>query len=621
VNSPGSGPTQSPTRLVSVRVSVSIPTKGQSRVRPGYLSVNTQSLAIQLASVNGTGVTGVSPTTINTVAGARGCSAAAGQLVCTATASGSPGADIFSVTTYAGTNATGAVLSVGSVSAQIGSGGGKVPISNKLSLSLDGIIASIELSLSPDSAKRGDAVTSAVTLSAFDGSGAQIVGPSNFETPIVIGIQGDTDNAFALHAGSMSGSSLTIVKPTSGITLSYDGNSQASPVTVAAGVEGSSSIGADAGFSLRGKVPPPPVGTIYALNLGSGDGLGATVTEYDGSANGNVAPQITLQLSSKLYARSIAVDSSGNLYVGYFDNEYGFSASDGTPDKGNQVAIYAKGASGNATPTAILTSDPASQTALFPLYMSFNASGGLVTYGATAIDKIGGEDAMLTYAAGSKGQAQPTQAWAFASPTFHYAGPTGLALDASGNFYVNGALHSSLGPAYGLYVALASDNGNPSVNPSRTIPWETETELEPGLTTNVSLNSSGEIFIANTTLVGDGSYPSCQGHANVYAAGVSGSDIKPLRILTLDTVYTTDPQCSSYRNPMQPFFPTIALYATTLFVADDFNNAIDEFAADASGTVTPSVRITGSSTGLSAPMALVITSVSGQAKARPARSP
>ena len=89
-----------------------------------------------------------------------------------------------------------------------------------------------------------------------------------------------------LHAAGKSGSSLSIVKPTSGITLTYDGNAQASAVTVQASVDGPSSIGANANFSLHGKVPPPPVGTIYALNLGAKDGLAATVTEYSGKAKG-----------------------------------------------------------------------------------------------------------------------------------------------------------------------------------------------------------------------------------------------------------------------------------------------------------------------------------------------
>ena len=623
VNSPGGGPTQSPTKLVPVKVTVTIPPG--SKVRPNYVSVNTQSLVIQLSSVDGGGVSGVNPTTMNTVVHARGCKTGGAGLVCTATAWGSPGQDVFSVTTYAGENATGSVLSAGTVRAKIDSGGGGVPISNDLSLALYGIIASLQLQVTPNSAKRGEPTDATVTLDAFDASGAQIVGSSDYWSAVQLSIQGSTNKAFALHAGGKSGSSLTIVKPTSKITLSYDGNRQASSITLAANVDGPDdrpdSIGKSVNFILHGKQPPPPVGTIYALNFGSNYGRAATVTEYDGKAKGNAAPERTLNLDKKLYARSIAVDAKGNLYVGYFDNQYGFSPSNGSPDKRNEIAIYAPGASGNDAPTAVIVADPKTKTLIFPVYMSIDGSGNLVTYGATAVDGNAGNDAMLIYAAGSSGPAAPANAWAFVSPALRYPGPTGLALDTSGNFYVNGALHTALGPSYGLFVAPASDDSDPSVNPSRTIPWDTTTELTPGLTTNVALADSGEIFIGNSLQEGSGSSTSCQGRANVYSAGAGGgvTDVPPLRILTLSGIFTTNYLCDSPRNPLVAYFPALALYGTTLFAADDFNNAVAAFPASAHGTVKPSLRIAGAATQLDAPTALVITSLSGQAKARPVR--
>jgi hypothetical protein len=619
VNYPGGGG-QPPTKLIDVKVTVTVSHGHRSRVRPDYVSLNTQSLAIALTSVNGHGVSGVNATVIDTVARAHGCKSQGDSIACSATAQGSPGQDVFAVTTYAAENATGAVLSVGTVQAKIAGGGGNVPISNTLSLTLDGVIATLAVALSPGGAKRGDPMKAAVTLDAFDASGAHIVGPSDYSIPIVVTIQGDGVSAFELHAGSHSGSTLTIVKPPSNLTMSYDGDPRASSVTLQATVDGPS-IGAHAGFRLHGKEPPPPVGTIYALNLGSSDGRGATVTEYDGKATGNATPQRTLNLSSKLYARGLAVDTAGNLYVGYFDSEFGFSPSSGTPDGGNEIAVYAPGASGNTQPTAVLTADKSSKTTLFPLFVTFDAAGDLVTYGATAVDGNGGNDAVLTYAAGSAGAMAPLHGWNFGSTTIRYAGPTGLALDAAGDFYVNGALHTSLGPSYGLFVAAAADAGNPSAPAARTIPWDPTTELTPGVTTNVALDASGEPFVANSALHGSGSSTSCQGRANVFAAGSNGgiTDVPPLRVLTLDGTYTSNPLCDSPRDPLAPYFPSIALYGTSLFVADDFNNAIAAYASNDRGTVKASLRIAGAATGLDAPIALVITSASGRATARPAR--
>jgi len=610
VNSPGGGDPP-PTKLVNVKVSVTIPPHTKQRgIRQSYVSVNTESLVIELSSVNGGGVSGVNATTINTLSKSHGCKTADGATVCTANASGAVGDDVFAVTTYSQVNAIGSVLSVGTVQAKIAGNGGGVPITNKLSLSLDGVIAGLQLTLSPSSGQRGKAVKSKVLLTALDATGAQIVGPSRFASPIALAVQGDSDKAFLLQVNGKAAASFSIEKPTSNITLTYDGNSQASPATVAATVDGPGSTGVSADFELKGKAPPPPVGTIYALNLGSNDGQAATVTEYDGKSSGNSAPQVTLNLSAKLYARSIAVDSAGNIYIGYFDNAYGFSPSQGRPDRGNEIAVYPPGASGNAPPTYVLTYDKSTSTAVFPLFMSFDPSGNLVTFGATKVDGNGGNDAVLTYPPGSKGQASPAHAWAFGSPTLYYSGPTGLAVDGSGNFYVNAALHSSLGPSYGLFIAQASDNGNPSVNPSRTIPWDTTTELTPQLTTNVSLNTSGEIFIGNTALVGSGSYPSCQGRANVFSAGTTGgtTDVPPLRVITLQGVYTQNPQCDSSRNPLVPYFPALTPFGSTLFVADDFNNAIDAFSSNAHGNAKPEFQIAGSATGLNAPISLVITS-------------
>lgn len=622
VNSPG-GSNPPPTNLVKVKVTVTVPAQTRKGVRPDYISENTESLVIELSSVDGKGVTGVNPTTINTTPKARDCKVETGATVCSATASGSPGADVFAVTTFSGTSGHGNVLSSGTVQAKIQSGGGGVQISNQLSLSVGGIIASIKLSLSPKSGKRGTPMKSSVDLAAYDASGAEIVGPSEYALAITLAIQGDTAKAFLLHAGSKSGSSLTIVRPTSGITLAYDGSKEATTITLQATTDGSGSVGASANFTLHGKTPPPPVGTIYVLNLGAkGTGQGAIVTEYSGNAKGNAAPQNTLSLDSKLFARSITVDSAGNLYVGYLDTSTGVNPGTGQPDAANEIAVYAPGATGSAEPMAIVNSKASpNDSTLYPVYIAIDPSGRLVTYGATNVDGNSGsaKGAVLTYANGASGSVDPLYAFNFASPYIKYnnAGPTGLAIDSSNNFYVNGKLVAGFSSDYGLYVAAAADIGNANASAARTIPWDSITELAPGFTTNVSLDPTGEIYVGNVTTHGSGGSGTCQAQVNVYAAGASGgtTDVPPIRVLTLDGV-SSSKNCQS--NALLGYFPEITLYQQSVFVADVFNNAIDEFTSSDSGTVKPSLQITGPSTQLSAPAALAIASLSGQAKARPA---
>lgn len=617
VNSPGGGGTpQPPPNLVDVKVTVTIPPAKRHAMQHNYVSPNTQSIVIQLYSVDGQTVGGVNPKTIDTVAHAHGCKSDGGQTVCTGTALGSPGDDVFSVTTYAGTNATGSILSVGSVEAKIHGSAGGVQV-NQLSLTLYGVIQALRLSLSPNSGKRGHPETSQATLSAYDATGAQIVGPSDYDEPVVIAIEGDGAHAFRLQLGKKSGSSLTINKPTSGISLHYDGNKDASPITLAANLDGYGSVGASANFKLHGKQPPPPVGTIYVLNLGSNGGQSATVTEYDGKASGNAAPKRVLSLDTKLYARSIAVDSSGNLYVGYLDTTLGYNPANGLPDAGNEVAIYPPGASGSDKP-ALLTSTANSQ--LFPVYLNIDPSSRLVTYGATNIDANTG-DSVLTYAAGATGSVDPEYAFNFGSPSIYYPGPTGLTIDSDNNFYLNGSLHSILGNSPGLYVVSANDIGNPKATATRTIPWDSTTQLAPGFTSNVSLDPSGEIFIGIWVAQGSGSSKVCQAAVNVYGSGVSGgiTDTPPLRVLTLGTVETQGNGCYSTRNPLLPYFPRIQLYGTSLFALDIYNNAIVAFSSNGKGNVKPTLRIAGSATQLNAPISLVVSSISGSAKAGPAK--
>ncbi len=219
-------------------------------MHPSYISPNTQSVSVQLASVDGSGVSGVSATVVNTTANSHDCKARNGSIVCTAAIQGSPGADVFNVATYESLNATGAVLSVGTASAQIAKGGGGLPISNTMSIAIDGVVASLSLSVSPKRTKRGEPATAGVTLRAFDASGAQIVGESDYQSPIELSIQGDSTNSFTLRGGGASGSSLSIEKPTSSITLAYDGNSQASSITLAATATGDP--GKNAPFALPG---------------------------------------------------------------------------------------------------------------------------------------------------------------------------------------------------------------------------------------------------------------------------------------------------------------------------------------------------------------------------------
>lgn len=607
----GGGPIPPPPSIVSAKVYILLPRERHSRARlaPSYLSPNTRSISIGLASVNGGPFSGARTTVVNTESGDPGCAPDGSAVKCTARIDAATGDDTFNVSTFEWRNATGAVLSAGSVSATIGPTSGGVRLNNTVALSVGGVIAKMSLHAAQTSIARGRRTVVPVALNAFDPSGAQIVGASRFLTPISLSIQGDGVGAFRLVDGSATGSTIAVARPPSALKLFYDGSPQASTsISLQASVLQPDAVSAKASLAVTGTPPPLPPGTIYVLNAGKKSGLGATLTVYDGAKKGNVSPERTLKLSDKLYARSIAVDGDGNLYVGYLDNTLGFSAVNGTPDVGNEVAVYAAGAQGNDQPSYVLQADNANGTALFPISMALDSAGDLVTYGATNVGSAV-TDSVLTYAPKSSGAAKPLRSWTFSLPQIRYAGPTGLALDSANNTYVSGALHTSLAPAPGIFVNAAANQSNESSAPSRTIPWDTTTQLVSGQVANIGLDNSGEIFTGNFTVSSGSSTSSrsCQAQVNVFAAGSTGgtTDTAPLRVLTLEGVTTANPLCSS-PTTLAGYYPYVATYSNSIFVADEFGNAVEEFDATAKGSVKANATISGAATGLDTPIGVFI---------------
>jgi hypothetical protein len=600
VNSPG-GPTNPPPRLVKAALIVTVPRAASKPARGArYVSPKTESVVVALASVSsGTA------TTIDVRPRAPGCKQGSSAVVCRGVVDAVPGNDVFNVTTFAGPDGTGPVLSAGPVTATIASSSGNVVVSH-LSLALDGIVAALRLTINPPRAKVGKPGHADVTVTAYDAAGAAIVGASAYSVPIVLSIQGDSAGAFSLHEGTSAGSSVSVAKPAVPIALLYDGSRQASSIALQASIAGAN-LSATATFTLSGTGPPPIPGDIYVLNAGPNGGLGATVTVFDAKATGNAAPKLALQLDPKRYAQTIALDANQRLYVGYFDSATGANAATGQPDSGNEIAVFAEGASGSATPVATIVSAGASS--IYPASIAFDAAGDLVTFGATTVDGNGGNDAALIYAPNASGGAAPIHAWGFTSPYFHFPGPTGLALDGPGNFYVAGTLKTSLSPQSGVFVAAAADSGNAHTAATRTLPWDSGTGLIPGQAGEIGLDASGEIYVGNFTRVTSGG---CQAQINAYAAGSTGgtTDVAPLRIASIDGFATANTACLEPGSELAAHFPALAVFGAFVYASDDFNNAIAEYPIGASGSVSPSQTISGSATSLDAPIAIAIAPAS-----------
>lgn len=176
---------------------------------PQYVSPNTQSVSITLVSVNGAPYTG-SAVIANISATAPGCSSSGGTISCSIPVPAQPGSDVYSVSMFAGTNATGATLSAGQTTATITAG-----VLNTIPVTMNGTIDSITVSLGTASPVQGTAADFPVTITAKDASGATIVGPGNYNNPITLS-NSDTSGATSL-------STTSVAAPGATVTLHYTG--------------------------------------------------------------------------------------------------------------------------------------------------------------------------------------------------------------------------------------------------------------------------------------------------------------------------------------------------------------------------------------------------------------
>lgn len=177
--------------------------------RPLYVSAGTQSATI---SVNG-----AAPSVINLAAGSSNCAAAAGARTCSATIIAPVGSDTFSESLYASTNGTGTPLSQNTTTATITAGQ-----ANVVNLVLDGVVASLKLSLANAAPTVGSKTTIGLAVAAYDASGNQIIGSDPFTNAISLS-DSDTSGATTL-------STATVSSPSAGsaVTVTYTGQALSS---------------------------------------------------------------------------------------------------------------------------------------------------------------------------------------------------------------------------------------------------------------------------------------------------------------------------------------------------------------------------------------------------------
>jgi streptogramin lyase len=134
------------------------------------------------------------------------------------------GTDTFAFATFDAQNGQGNVLSRASVTQAIAAG-----TANAVTAVLNGVVASVTISLSNPSPNAGVPATVNVNIAAKDADGDTIVGPGDFSTPIHLAI---SDPA---NSGTLSLSATTIPNAATTATLTYTGGTLTSASVTASG--------------------------------------------------------------------------------------------------------------------------------------------------------------------------------------------------------------------------------------------------------------------------------------------------------------------------------------------------------------------------------------------------
>src|SRR5947209_4207012 len=180
-----------------------------SRRRPAYISPSTRSVTISGS--------GVPTTTVAVGTNAPNCAPGSGGTVCTVNFPVPAGTATVTLATFASTDGSGTPLSTQSLTVTV-----TANAVTSIDVTLNGVVAALAISVSPDVLASGHASTSSVAVNALDASGNVIVGPGNYVnaagSAVTVTLT-DSDTSGATH---LSQTSLT-APAASAISLSYNG--------------------------------------------------------------------------------------------------------------------------------------------------------------------------------------------------------------------------------------------------------------------------------------------------------------------------------------------------------------------------------------------------------------
>ncbi len=346
--------------------------------------------------------------------------------------------------------------------------------------------------------------------------------------------------------------------------------------------------------SNTGLVYPQGIALDSSGNIYVGDWYAASVFVYPAGTNGNIAPSsatISTTMTTGLSEpEGIALDSSGNIYSADCPACYGYS---GIPS----VFVYSAGSNGNTAPTASISG---TDTGLnYPYGIAVDSSGNVYLADEGTLGQDGGSipPSVFVYAAGSHGNVAPTVT--ISGTDTGLDTPYGIAVDSSGNIYVADDGDESCDGTESVYVYPAKTGGN--VAPIATIGGSSTGLCYPS---GIAVDFGGKIYVADN------------GATSVFVYPALGSSTGPLNEAPIATISGNSTGLS------EPI--GIAVDSSgNIYVADNGEifvpGNVFVFSAGSHGNVAPTATISGPLTELAAPLFIAFQPTTPTLSAAPAK--
>jgi phospholipase C len=310
-------PTQTPGET-ALQFTIAVPSGSQSGLRPRFISPSTASLTVAIDG--GPQVAyNLSATSKNCAAGSSGTA-----FSCTETQTTTPGTHSVKISTYDKQNGTGNLLSQAIVSVDVAVGQ-----TQNVPLVLNGVVASLGLSLATAQLTSGVPSSDALGVDAYDADHNLIVGPGVYQPSIGVS-DSDTSGATSLTVtqnGSTTneGTAATVSNPAATVAVQYDG----APLTSASFSASSGSIATQPGAAQLSVTLPIKHVIIVIQENRTVDNLfngfpGADTATSGPSSTGAIIPlhPVNLQIGYDLSHRHAAFETEyANGQMNGFDRE------------------------------------------------------------------------------------------------------------------------------------------------------------------------------------------------------------------------------------------------------------------------------------------------------------